>query len=124
MEQLAPSHWPPGNRTGYCYAPSSRVTDREDCDMKYGNPFGPFWNVFSVDFNRSEFTRMSYTINKDVLLERWKNRFVLYLNKVKGRICCPLCKQRDVPSLYTFRIVIRRGISFQDGSDTQVFSSP
>jgi len=74
IDQLAPTHWPPGNRTGYCYAPSSRITDREDCEMKHGNPFGPFWNEFSVEFDRSEFTRMSYSINRENVLEKWRSR--------------------------------------------------
>ncbi len=75
MSQLAPTHWPVGNRTGYCYAPSTLGDkNEEDCEMKYGNPFGPFWDEFSVEFDASEFTRMTYRINQESILNRWIER--------------------------------------------------
>ena len=74
MRQLAPTHWPPGNRTGYCYGPSSFSEDKETCDMKYGNPFGPFWDEFDVEFDSSVFTKMSYGIDHDIIVKRWQER--------------------------------------------------
>lgn len=47
MKDLAPSHWPPGNRTGVCYGKPGR-----ECQMKEGNPFGPFWDGLGVDFDK------------------------------------------------------------------------
>ena len=74
MTQLAPTHWPPGNRTGYCYGPTRFSENKEDCEMKYGNPFGPFWDAFSVDFDGSVFTQMTYQIGQSILLNRWHDR--------------------------------------------------
>ncbi|XP_033643156.1 GDP-fucose protein O-fucosyltransferase 1-like [Asterias rubens] len=47
MKNLAPKVWPIGKRKGFCY------TYRQDssCMMKEGNPFGPFWDNFKVDFD-------------------------------------------------------------------------
>lgn len=42
--------WPVGERTGYCYR--SHKPDVTDCEMKVGNPFGPFWNELGIDFDR------------------------------------------------------------------------
>ena len=74
MSQLAPTYWPPGNRTGYCYGPTPYGEDKEGCEMKYGNPFGPFWDEFSVEFDNSVFHQMSYQIQHHMLLDRWKVR--------------------------------------------------
>lgn len=57
MVTLAPSHWPPGNRTGYCFA----FSDDNPCQMKRGNPFGPFWDGLGVDFDREENMFVSYS---------------------------------------------------------------
>ena len=72
MSQLAPGKWPPGERTGYCYR--AVRTDIEDCQMKHGNPFGPFWDELGVDFNRSVFTEMTYDVSHDHVVKAWQER--------------------------------------------------
>ncbi|CAE1323941.1 POFUT [Acanthosepion pharaonis] len=57
MAYLAPTYWPPGNRTGWCYLPPN---NSGDCRMKEGNPFGQFWDGLNVDFNANEIVSISY----------------------------------------------------------------
>ena len=78
MEQLAPEKWPAGNRTGYCYRPSTlnKDSDIESCEMKYGSPFGPFWDEFNVDFENSEFTGLAYSLELEFVYKQWMDRYV------------------------------------------------
>ena len=41
-------NWPPESRIGYCYG--HRKQNGDGCEMKKGNPFGPFWDELGVDF--------------------------------------------------------------------------
>jgi len=52
MKDLAPSIWPPEKRISFCYM--ERGKGRKGCDAKDGNPFGPFWDNFNIDFVESE----------------------------------------------------------------------
>lgn len=75
LAQLAPERWPPGKRTGYCYR--AYKSNIDDCEMKSGNPFGPFWDELGVDFDTSEFTGLSYDVYHDSVLRQWQERSAL-----------------------------------------------
>ncbi len=49
---LSSSVWPAGERVSLCYS-SRQGKEKDSCNAKEGNPFGPFWDTFGVDFDRS-----------------------------------------------------------------------
>ncbi|ODM97291.1 GDP-fucose protein O-fucosyltransferase 1 [Orchesella cincta] len=51
MTELAPKVWPPEKRFSFCYIQRG---NGKGCDAKDGNPFGPFWDNYKVDFVGSE----------------------------------------------------------------------
>ncbi|XP_065576183.1 GDP-fucose protein O-fucosyltransferase 1-like [Artemia franciscana] len=75
MEQIAPTVWPPGNRTVFCYMPRGNP-DSESCNAKEGNPFGPFWDTFDVDFNRSVFYGpLNYDVIHHNMGDAWRDKY-------------------------------------------------
>ncbi|KAK4318079.1 hypothetical protein Pmani_010889 [Petrolisthes manimaculis] len=69
MDDLAPTIWPPRNRVAFCYVPRH---NSDGCNAKEGNPFGPFWDTFGVDFVLSEFYRgLTYDVHHHNMAEKW-----------------------------------------------------
>ncbi|XP_065310183.1 GDP-fucose protein O-fucosyltransferase 1 isoform X2 [Dermacentor albipictus] len=73
MKDLAPSIWPPGNRTVFCYQVRALG---QGCQAKEGNPFGPFWDTFGVEFDKSEFYMpLQYDIHHHDMARKWKEKY-------------------------------------------------
>ncbi|XP_008553475.1 GDP-fucose protein O-fucosyltransferase 1 [Microplitis demolitor] len=73
MRELAPIIWPASERISFCY--SSRGTT-DSCNAKEGNPFGPFWDNFKVDFVKSEFYGpFHYDVYHTDIASKWKNKY-------------------------------------------------
>lgn len=74
MDKLAPKIWPPSKRISFCYM--SRASKGSNCNAKEGNPFGPFWDHFNVDFVGSEFhSPLSFDISSSGETKMWKQRY-------------------------------------------------
>lgn len=58
----------------FCY---SARGDSEGCNAKDGNPFGPFWDTFGVDFDESIFYRpLHYDVYFGDTTQQWMERWV------------------------------------------------
>lgn len=85
MRDLAPAVWPLEKRVSFCYMErsplSSGKTDPEavplrSCNAKVGNPFGPFWDEFQIDFVGSEFFGpLNYDVHHGEAATLWTERF-------------------------------------------------
>ncbi|KAH0952545.1 hypothetical protein HN011_002327 [Eciton burchellii] len=54
MKHIATKTWPPEERVSFCYGPREGGKSNS-CNSKNGNPFGPFWDTYDIDFVNSEF---------------------------------------------------------------------
>ncbi|XP_038046118.1 GDP-fucose protein O-fucosyltransferase 1-like [Patiria miniata] len=72
MKKLAPKVWPLGQRKGFCHT----FRGGDSCKMKEGNPFGPFWDNFNVDFDSYvEFGGGLNYIPSSSNAKKWNERF-------------------------------------------------
>ncbi|XP_020616507.1 GDP-fucose protein O-fucosyltransferase 1-like [Orbicella faveolata] len=72
MKDIAPRVWPPGQRIGFCYS----FRDNQRCGMKDGNPFGPFWDHFHINFDDyREHSGLLWNTDQDWARDGWDTRF-------------------------------------------------
>lgn len=75
MEEVAPVIWKPEQRISFCYTQRSGG-ELNGCNAKYGNPFGPFWDTFNIDFVKSEFyAPFNYDIHNIDMKLKWKTKY-------------------------------------------------
>ncbi|KAJ8726310.1 hypothetical protein PYW07_001008 [Mythimna separata] len=75
MNEWAPVVWPVKERISFCY--TQRMGEHEkSCNAKSGNPFGPFWDTFNIDFVDSEFYGpLNYDVYNQVMMDKWKQKY-------------------------------------------------
>ncbi|KAB0797963.1 hypothetical protein PPYR_08956 [Photinus pyralis] len=73
MTDVAPSEWPSEKRISFCYMSRG---DGDSCNAKEGNPFGPFWDTFNVDFVGSEFYGpLHYDTHHHDMAKSWNQQY-------------------------------------------------
>lgn len=79
MDTIADIVWPKDQRISFCYMERKSLTGatKKDCYAKEGNPFGPFWDEFSVDFVGSEFfSPLHYDVmHTPTLIDKWHEKY-------------------------------------------------
>lgn len=75
MTDIAPLVWPKHKRKSFCY--TQRTGEIENsCNAKSGNPFGPFWDTFAIEFVGSEFYGpLNYDAHNTVMIDKWKQKY-------------------------------------------------
>ncbi|XP_072389899.1 GDP-fucose protein O-fucosyltransferase 1 [Diabrotica undecimpunctata] len=74
MKNIAPYEWPENERTSFCYM--ARGGSGDSCNAKDGNPFGPFWDTYNVEFVKSEFYGpLHYDVHHHDMIEQWKEKY-------------------------------------------------
>lgn len=77
---LADKVWPANKRISFCYAKrqtnEGEVNNGGACNAKNGNPFGPFWDTFNVDFVGSEtYGPLHYDVHYTNVAQDWNERY-------------------------------------------------
>ncbi|XP_043192443.1 GDP-fucose protein O-fucosyltransferase 1-like isoform X1 [Amphibalanus amphitrite] len=79
MSEIAPKIWPPSKRISFCYQQRQAYGEppTDPCAAKNGNPPGPFWDTYGIDFVSSELhSPLSYDLwNVAGEAERWRRRY-------------------------------------------------
>uniref|UniRef100_A0A0B7A674 GDP-fucose protein O-fucosyltransferase 1 n=1 Tax=Arion vulgaris TaxID=1028688 RepID=A0A0B7A674_9EUPU len=75
MTEIAPTVWPPGQRKVFCYS-ARHGSNKDHCNAKEGNPFGPFWDWFHIDFDESViFGPLFYDIQMTTAVAEWTETY-------------------------------------------------
>ncbi|XP_058805058.1 GDP-fucose protein O-fucosyltransferase 1 isoform X1 [Phymastichus coffea] len=73
MKDVAPVHWPPSKRIAFCYKGRGST---DSCNAKDGNPFGPFWDTFNIDFVGSEFYGpLHFDVHHTDMAFQWRQKY-------------------------------------------------
>ncbi|XP_063696236.1 GDP-fucose protein O-fucosyltransferase 1 [Culicoides brevitarsis] len=78
MREIAPEVWPADKRISFCYSERVGLDGKsgKGCNAKDGNPFGPFWDNYGVDFASSEFFGpLTYDVHHQKMTEKWAEKY-------------------------------------------------
>ncbi|XP_071448235.1 GDP-fucose protein O-fucosyltransferase 1 [Hetaerina americana] len=75
MNTLADTVWPAHRRISFCYM-ARGGGGSTGCNAKEGNPFGPFWDTFSIDFVGSEFYGpLHFDVHNSNIAKEWQKKY-------------------------------------------------
>ncbi|KAK6622860.1 hypothetical protein RUM43_008707 [Polyplax serrata] len=73
MATIGPEIWPKEKRISFCY---TNRGDSDGCNAKEGNPFGPFWDTFDIDFVGSEkYGPLQFDVYHGNMAEKWGQKY-------------------------------------------------
>ncbi|XP_030375448.1 GDP-fucose protein O-fucosyltransferase 1 [Scaptodrosophila lebanonensis] len=82
MSTLAPDVWPTEKRVSFCYMERTSLGQAKnapgipDCHAKDGNPFGPFWDTYGINFIASEFYGpLHFDVHHSSMATKWKTKY-------------------------------------------------
>uniref|UniRef100_A0A0N4Z1K3 GDP-fucose protein O-fucosyltransferase 1 n=1 Tax=Parastrongyloides trichosuri TaxID=131310 RepID=A0A0N4Z1K3_PARTI len=81
MKDLSKNVWPEEKRFSFCWSPKKSIFDDKlppGCQAKDGNPFGPFWDNFNIQFVGDVYygdISNGYVPSNIKEVNEWKSRF-------------------------------------------------
>ncbi|XP_068144806.1 GDP-fucose protein O-fucosyltransferase 1 [Drosophila tropicalis] len=80
MDQLAKDVWPVEKRVSFCYMERKSLQKEKNqdrqCHAKDGNPFGPFWDTYNIDFVASEFYGpLHFDVHHSAVASKWQAKY-------------------------------------------------
>lgn len=82
MEKFADKIWPDGSRTSFCYMERKKIkvapgeVVKPGCNAKDGNPFGPFWDTYNIEFQKSEFyAPLHFDVHNTIIAKKWQSKY-------------------------------------------------
>lgn len=78
MTELAPTIWPPSKRVSFCFMERVGLDGKtgKGCNAKDGNPFGPFWDNYNVEFVDSIFfSPLTYDVHHHKMDIKWSEKY-------------------------------------------------
>lgn len=73
MKTIGPEIWPKEKRISFCY---TNRGDSDGCNAKEGNPFGPFWDTFNIDFVGSEkYSPLQFDVYHGDMVKKWSQKY-------------------------------------------------
>nr|CAG4640702.1 EOG090X02RM [Eulimnadia texana] len=73
FDKIAEALWPKQKRISFCYMARGKGNG---CNAKEGNPFGPFWDTFNVNFVGSElYGPLNYDVYHQNMAAKWNEKY-------------------------------------------------
>lgn len=74
LAYVAPTAWPVGKRTKFCFQSFSR--EKIICGAEKGSPMNAYWDYLNIEFNNYEFFHpLNFSVSSEEAKNEWKNRY-------------------------------------------------